>query len=221
MLKPSLLLSALLLTVSATQAQTSTSPATPTASAPSAAATALPNPAKKELVSRILKVQQPDIEAMARTMAEQPAAEILERAGAALPQRVAADKREAVAKGIQDDVKKYVDQAVPLVRDRAVKLAPSTIGALLEEKFTEDELRQLLTIMESATWNKFLQLGGEMQQSLQQKLVLETRSSIEPKVKALEQTVARRLGIDAPTQGSTTSGAKTPAAKTAKPAASR
>ena len=218
MLKPSVLLSALLLAIPAAQAQTSTPAAASTAPA---AAAAPSSPAKKELVNRILKVQQPGIEAMARTMAEQPAAEIMERAGAVLPQRVAADKREAVAKDIQDDAKKYVDQAVPMVRDRAVKLAPSTIGALLDEKFTEDELRQLLTIMESATWNKFQQLGGEMQRSLQLKLVEETRSSIEPKVKALEQSVARRLGIEAPAQGSATSGAKAPAAKAAKPAASR
>ncbi len=158
-------------------------------------APAQPVTAKKDLVARIVKLQQPAIEAMARSMAEQPAATLMERAAAALPQRVAADKREAVARDIKADAKKYVDDAVPLVRDRALRLAPSTLGAVLEEKFTEDELRQLLAALESPALAKFQQLGNDMQQVLLEKLLADTRPTIEPKVKALEQSIARRLGV--------------------------
>ena len=86
-------------------------------------------PAKKELTAKIIKLQQPGIESMGRQLAEQPAAAMMERAGQVLQTRVAPDRQEAVAKEIQADVKKYVDEAVPIVRDRAVKLAPSTVGA--------------------------------------------------------------------------------------------
>ena len=172
------------------------------------------SPAKKELVARILKLQQPGIEGMARNIAEQPAAEMMDRASMALPARVAADKRDAVAREIQADAKKYVDEAVPLVTGRAVKLAPSTIGALLEEKFSEDELKQVVAIIESPAYNKFQQLGGEMQKVLVEKLVVDTRGQIEPKVKALEQSIAKRLGITAPPAG-----AAAPAAPAARPPA--
>lgn len=173
--------------------------------AASLAAHAQSTPAKKELVARIIKLQQPGIEAMARGLVEQPAAEILDRAGAALPSRVPADKREAVAKDIQADVKKYADDAGSVITQRAVRLAPTTIGPLLEEKFTEDELKQVIAIVESPAYNKFQALGGEMQKALVEKLVAETRSTIEPKVKALEATVAKRLGVTVP------SGAAAPA----------
>ncbi len=169
-------------------------------------------PAKADLAGRIVKLQQPAIESMARAMAEQPAAEMMDRAGATLPVRVAPDKREAVGREIQSDVKKYLDEAVPLVRDRAIKLAPSTIGVLLEEKFTEDELRQVLAVMESPAWLKFQQLGGDMQKVLQEKLIADTRGNIEPKLMALEQSMAKRLGVTEPA-------AAKPAAKAGKPAA--
>ncbi|WP_298932317.1 hypothetical protein [uncultured Ramlibacter sp.] len=155
-------------------------------------------PAKKELVARIIKQQQPAIESMARNLAEQPAAEIMGRAGPALTARIPADKREAVAKDIQADVKKYVDEAVPLVQGRAVKLAPTTIGAILEDKFSEDELKQVVAIIESPVYSKFQGLGGDMQKALLEKLLADTRPSIEPKVKAMEQSVAKRLGVTAP-----------------------
>lgn len=151
--------------------------------------------AKKELVAKVLLLQQPAVEQAARALAERPAMLVMQQAGQALQTRVAADKREAMGKEIQSDVKKYVDEAVPLVRDRAVKLSPSIIGPMLEERFTEDELKQLIAFMESPVNRKFAQMGAEMQRALGEKLVAETKTEIEPKLKALERSVAKRLGL--------------------------
>ena len=171
--------------------------------------------AKKELVAKVLLLQQPAIEQAAQALAERPALQMLQQASMALQSRVPADKREAIAKEIQTDAKKYADEAVPLVRERAVKLAPSTVGALLEEKFSEDELKQLIAIIESPVNRKFLQLGGEMQNVLIDKLVAETQGVIEPKVKALDQAIAARLGLSAaaaaPTAPKAGKAAKAPA----------
>ena len=161
----------------------------------SALAAAQSTPAKKELVAKILQLQQSSIEGVARAIAEQPAAMVMQRANAVLQARIPPDKREAIAKDVQGDLKKYVDEAVPVVRERAVKLAPSTIGAMLEEKFSEEELKQLLAIIESPVNRKYLQLGGEMQKALTDKLVAETRPVIDPKIKAMELAVATHLGI--------------------------
>jgi len=56
-----------------------------------------------------------------------------------------------------------------------------------------DELKQLITIIESPINRKYQALGGEMQKALAEKLVAELRPSIEPKLRALQQTVAGRL----------------------------
>lgn len=169
------------------------------------AQSAASTPAKKELVAKVLLLQQPAIEGLATQLAQQPAAQLMQGAGLALQTKVAADKREAIAKEIQADLKKYAEEAVPLLRANAVKLAPSTIGVLLDEKFTEEELKQLIAIMESPVNRKFGQMNGELQKSLGEKLVAESRGVIEPKIKALEQTVSKRLGLPA-------AGAATPAA---------
>jgi hypothetical protein len=158
-------------------------------------------PAKKELITKIIKVQQPGIEAMARSLAEEPAARLWQRAAAALPQRVAQDKQEAVAAEIQSDLKKYVEETVPLVRDRAVRLAPTTVGALLDEKFTEDELKQVLAMLTNPVYVKYQTLGGEMQKVLVDKLVADSRAQVEPKVRALEEVIARRLGVTGSASG--------------------
>lgn len=162
------------------------------ASTPPAKPATASSPAKKALVAKVLQLQQPGIEAMAKQLAEQPALQMMQQVGAAL-QRVPAERREAVAKEIQADARKYAEEATPIVRERAVKLAPATIGALLEERFTEDELKQVVALLESPINRKLQAMGPEMQRALGEKLVGETRASIEPKVKALEQSIVKRL----------------------------
>lgn len=205
MLKKSLVALALVAAVAA-QAQTPAAPA-----APAAAST----PAKKELVGRILKFQQPAIEGVARNLVEQPAMDLMQDVSRALPVRVAQDKQEQVAKDIQADVRKYLDDAVPMVQKRAVAIAPSTVGAVLDEKFSEEELRQLAALLESPVYGKFQRVSEEMHKSLADKLVADTRGQIEPKVRALEESVGKRLGMTAPAAGAAPQGAARPARKPA------
>jgi len=217
MLKKTTLSLALAVAAIAAQAQ-STPPAAPSAPTSAPTSTSTSTPAKRELVAKILKVQQPAIESLARNLAEQPAAELTERAGAALPERVPPERREAVAAEIKADVKRYLDEAVPLVQTRAVQLAPTTIGTLLQEKFTEEELRQVVAIIESPTYTKFQQLSGQMQNTLGEKLLAETRGAVEPKVLALEQSIGRRLGVTSPPRGAAPAAPAAAARPPAKPA---
>jgi len=152
------------------------------------------SPAKKELIARVLKLQQSDIENAARSLIEQPAMQLGQQAGQAL-QRLPAERRDAVAQDIQADLRKYVDETGPIVRERAIKLAPSTLGTVLDERLSEDELRQIVTLLESPTVKKFQALFPDMQRALTEKLVAETRSEVEPRLRALQQSVGQRLGV--------------------------
>ena len=196
-----IVLSTVLVAVGLAQAQTG---ATATPASPA-------SPAKKELVAKVLKLQQPGIEAMARQLVEQPARQMLQQAGPVL-QRLPAERREAVARDIEADVRKYFEESAPIVATRAVALAPSTIGVLLEERMTEDELREVISILESPVNRKFQGLAADMQRAIGEKLIAETRGDIEGKVRALDQVVARRLGITPP--AAVGSGARPPAPAT-------
>ena len=119
---------------------------------------------KPELAQRILAAQQGSIENIGRALAAQTSQQVLEAAGQAL-QQVAADKRDAVGKAIEADVKRCYDDVEPVLKTTAVKLAPGTVGTLLEEKFSEDELKQILAWVDSPTSRKYQQITGDMQQT--------------------------------------------------------
>ena len=163
--------------------------------APPPAAAAAPlatSPAKKELVKKALQLQQAGIESIGVAMSNQAAGQLLQIVTPAIG-RLPEDKRKSVATDLQADVRKFQGEVTPILRASATKWAPSTLGAALEEKLTEDELKTLIAWLESPVSRKYQQLSGEAQQALTQKIVNETRPQVEPKLKALEQAMMARL----------------------------
>jgi hypothetical protein len=149
---------------------------------------------KKELVAKVVQLHQQGIEQIGRIIAGQTSQQMLQAAGQALP-NVAADKREAVGKEIQAEVKKFYDEVEPLLKKRAIELAPATVGPAYEDKFSEDELKTLIAWLESPVSRKYAEIDRAQGNALAEKVVAETRATIEPKIKALEATVAKRLGV--------------------------
>jgi hypothetical protein len=182
------------------------------------AASAPVSAAKKELVQTILKMQQQGFEALARQITEQSLGPIEQQVSLALRTRVPEDQRKVVAEQCEGDFKAFADAVGPQLRDIAIRVAPSTVGTLLEQNFDEAELKQLIEQLNSPLTRKFGQLAPQMQQSLSQKIIDEAKPAVTPKLLALQETLMRRLGI--PNAGATAAAsAARPAAPAAKPAA--
>lgn len=156
------------------------------------------SPQKQQLVDQILQAQQAGVDQVARQLVEQPAVQLLQRAGALVRRNVAADQQQAMAQALQGDVRQYAEETFPIVRDRARALAPQTIGPLLAEKLTEAELQEVLAVFRSEAWRKFQGLAPDMQKALGERLVADVKPEVEPRLKALDQTMAKRLGLVPP-----------------------
>lgn len=163
------------------------------ASSPAVAQTSTASPAKKELVQKLLLLQQPGIESVARGVVERPASQLMQAAVQALQTQVPPEKREAAGRSIETDVKKFVEESVPLLRERAVKLAPTVLGPLLEDKLSEDDLKQLIAWFESPVNKKYQQIAPELQNNFSQKLIAEAGPLLDGKLQALQQKVRGTL----------------------------
>ncbi|MDC8786943.1 DUF2059 domain-containing protein [Roseateles koreensis] len=171
------------------------------------AANSTSSAAKKELITKLLNMQKPSYDMLARNLMQQPIGNLMQGASAAM-QQVPPEKREATAKAIEADVKKFVDDNTPLIRDKAAKLAPSTVGAVLDERFSEDELKQLLAWLESPVNKKFGELNVEMQKSLADKLLADLGPTLETRFKTLQQAIGKQLGVSPAAAGASGSTAK-------------
>jgi hypothetical protein len=184
------------------------------------AAAAASSPAKKELVNKLLSLQAPGVEQVATQIVQQPAIALMQQAGAVL-QRVPQDKREALARDIDADVRKYADESLPVVRKRAAELAPLTVGTLLEERFSEDELRQIVATLENPAWRKFQGSANDMQRALVERLVADTKGQIDPKLQALQKSIGDRLRAAAAAAAPAPAPAPAPSPAPARPPAAR
>ena len=169
-----------------------------------AVAHAEPTSAKKELLNKVVQLQQPMVDLTARQLANQPLMQLMQSVGPVIQFQVPAEKRDALAKDIQADMKKYVDEVGPLLSDRANKAAPAELGGMLDAKFNEDELRQIIVALESPLLRKFSLLAPELQKALVDKVVADSKGQVEPKLKALGQTVEKRVYAAIPASATNT-----------------
>jgi hypothetical protein len=171
---------------------------------------------KATLIKQFLDIQKPAVEMMARGIVQSTSDPVAAAASEYLSTRVAADKRDAAAKAADEEFRKYFDATFPIVRDKAAQVFPGVVTPILEQDFTEDELKTLMAWLNSPVSRKFAETSGKMQQALGQKIIGDLRPTLEPKVEKLNVDVAKAIG--APTDGGQAAapksgGAKAPAKK--------
>ncbi|HEX5373651.1 MAG TPA: hypothetical protein VFW84_13055 [Aquabacterium sp.] len=148
---------------------------------------------KREQIQRLPSLQKAELEGLATDMTQQPARQLMGQAQNIMVQAVPPEKREAAAKQINAELTKYVDSATPIVKASASKVAVSAVAPILEDKFTEDELKQLVTMLESPIIKRYQGLLPEMQKSLLEKISADARPQVDPKLNALQESVRKIL----------------------------
>lgn len=149
---------------------------------------------KATLIKQFIDLQKPGIESLASGLVQQSTAPIAQAGSQYLETQVPAEKRESAAKAADAELKKYYEQAFPIVRDKAVAVAPEALTPVLEQTFSEEELRQLIAWISSPLSKKYQDANPKLQEALTAKVVAETRSTIQPKLETLNTNVASALG---------------------------
>jgi len=172
-------------------AQTPAKTTSPAVTAVQSSAPVAISPEKEKLIHRILELWH--VENVGVVMLQQPVAESIRQSRSLLQGRVSSERQEATMKEITQDAKKFMDEATPMVQASAQKIIPVTVVPMLAEKFSEDELRQVIAILESPVKKKFEALAPEMEKSLGEKIAADTGATINVKLGELTQQVGLRM----------------------------
>ena len=165
-----------------------------------AAGTALaqPSPSKKALIDKIVALQQKGMaDGLAANIIQGPITQVMQAGRGAL-QQLPPDKRDATAKTMDAEMKKFIDENVPYLKDKIAKAVPATASALLDERFNEDELKQVLAWAESPVSQKFGLASLELQKAVAQKVMTEVGPTLDGRFKTLNTNLAKQLGIQPP-----------------------
>jgi len=148
---------------------------------------------KQKLIQQVLHLWH--VENIGLSMLQEPVAESLRQARSLMQGRASAERQAAAMKEINEDAKKFLEETTPIVTANAEKLVPTTVAPLLAEKFTTEELRQIVAILESPVKAKFEALVPEMQKTLGEKIAAQSAAQINPKLETLKQQIGARMRV--------------------------
>jgi len=158
-----------------------------------------PDAEKQKAIDRILANVHPEngvIQALQR-----PAIEAMQKSMIAMQtQHVPKERMDKAMKDIAADVQHYVEISTPVVTASAKKLTNQTVGPLLAQNFSADELRQLAAIFESPVKAKFDKLIPQLEVAVGDKVTADVGPAINKNIQALTESVGTKLRIAATAQ---------------------
>jgi uncharacterized protein len=173
---------------------------------------AQPADVKRDLAVRIIAAQEgAEMNRMLEQLAASAAQQLVGKWNPALG-AMPADKRQKAASSLDAELKKFNDDALKLITAQAVKVRSDALAASYSEKFSEEELKQLLALMEAPAFKKYQTLAPELGNVYLKGIVEGTRSSVESRGKAFDTAAAKIVG--APPAASNPAPASTPAPAT-------
>ncbi|MDO4794612.1 MAG: DUF2059 domain-containing protein [Brachymonas sp.] len=175
--------------------------------APAAHAQDKQDAAKKELATRIVNLQKAqDMDALIAQLAGTANRAVVE---AWLPRldNMPAARQKTVADQLDVELKKFNDDVVRLIKTRNERISIDVLVPAYSERFTADELKQLVAFLESPVIKKYYAANPHMANLLGQKLVEATRADVESRIKEFDARAAKIIGAGNGRSGSARSGA--------------
>ena len=149
---------------------------------------------KKELATRIVNLQKAqDMDALIAQLASTANRAVVETWLPRLDNMPAA-RQKAVADQLDVELKKFNDDVVRLIKTRNERISLDVLVPAYSERFSADELKQLVAFLESPVIRKYYAANPHMANLLAQKLVDATRADVQARTKEFDTRAARIVG---------------------------
>lgn len=171
------------------------------AAAPAAAPANLPAPdaEKQKAIDRILAVFHPENGVLQAV--QRQGLDAMQQSNIALhTAHVPKERADKTLKEIGGDVQKYIDTTMPVALASAKKNTNPSVGPILAQNFTADELRQIAALLESPLKAKFEKLVPQMENAVGQKVQAEIAPQVNANAKVMTEAVSTKLRIAATAQ---------------------
>jgi hypothetical protein len=149
---------------------------------------------KKELAARIVNLQKTqDMDALIAQLASTANRAVVETWLPRLDKMPAA-RQKAAADQLDAELKKFNDENVRLIKAKNERISLEVLVPAYSERFTTEELKQLVVFLESPVIKKYYAANPQMANLLAQKLVAATRGDVQARIKAFDSRAAQIVG---------------------------
>lgn len=150
--------------------------------------------AKRALAVRVVAAQEgPEMTRMLSQLADSATMQIIggwEERVAALPEA----KQQAAVAAIEAELKKFNEDALKLITAQAAKVRANGLVAAYAERFSEDELKQLVALMEAPVFKKYQAAAPELVNVYLKAIGDGTRTDVVARSKVFDAAAAKIVG---------------------------
>jgi uncharacterized protein len=106
-------------------------------------------------------------------------------------------KQQAAINAMDAELKKFNDDTLKLITTQATKVRGDALLNAYIERFSEEELKQLVALMEAPVFKKYQSVGPDLGGIYIKAIVDGTRSAVEARSKTFDAAAAKIVGIPA------------------------
>jgi uncharacterized protein len=161
----------------------------------SAAALAQATDPKVEWATKVVALQQgPELDRLVQQLSGGATQELIASWGPKLEASVPKAKQQKASEDLNVELKKYSEDANKLIGKQVSKVSADTLVPAYVEKFSLDELKQLVAFFESPAIKKYQSTAPELGNIFVQKLIEASRSDVMARAKQFDDAAVKIVG---------------------------
>ena len=147
---------------------------------------------KLEWASKAVALQQgPELERLVSQLADSATQDILQNWGPKLQSDVAPAKMEQAKDSLNAELKKYFGDVSKTINDKVNKVSAAALVPAYMERFSLDELKQLVAFFESPIIKKYQSAAPELSNIFVRQLIEETRTDVVARSRQFDDAAAK------------------------------
>ena len=147
---------------------------------------------KRTLATKLAQLQQKnDKDAITEQLTASAAQPLIIRWSQEVEKSVPAARQQEVRTKLDAELKKFTDKTEKNVGAQVASAAEAALVPVFMEKLSEDELKTIVTYLESPASTKFQNLGGEAGNAWAMKIIEATKGAVESDAKAFDAAAKR------------------------------
>ncbi len=169
--------------------------------------------AKRELAGKVVNLQKgPEMDRMLQQLTRASSGQLV-AVWAPRVQNLPEAKQKQANDGLNAELKKFEQDALKIFTTRADKVSGETLVGAYTEKFSEDELKQLLVLLEAPVYKKYQTVAPELGGAFVQKLIDAARPDLEARAKTFDSAATKLVGSEGAPSSAPAPKASAPAKK--------
>lgn len=150
---------------------------------------------KLEWATKAVALQQgPELERLVGQLADSATQEILQNWGAKLQSVTPATKMEQAKESLNNELKKYFEDVSKTISGKVSKVSTDALIPAYMERFTLDELKQLVAFFESSASKKYQAAAPDLGNIFVKQLIDETRADVTARSRQFDDVATKIVG---------------------------